>query len=368
MRQPISKKRISRWCSLLFVLAIFLLFTFLPPFDRQAYLAWVDGWDRPETADAVPTLEGWPKSKEEHLAILNSVSSDRVIWQDSTRLVCTAGSRTVQKDGSQVTLHNPVRAEDGVLLVPAEETLDLLGGTFRVHGESGAIRLYLRRYNGQEYYLNEPLDRVMSVLWLEQQAVSFRGEDGPVHTPRDVPELGKSCPRYIGGALYIPAPYLCYALSLQGEWLEGDTFQMTLSGMGEDLGGMDVGQSFQTIPVSLARELRLIRGDLFNPGNCLFYNVYGNEDIRIVCTKPFSPLTPEPAAEKRIVSYTLLSPRLATSRGIRLGDSAALVLSRYDVPTVPEDGVIRTGSYGYSLCFRITDGVVTEIWATSPES
>lgn len=38
-----SKTRL-RWMMALGLLALFVLFTFLPPYDRQAYLAWVEAW------------------------------------------------------------------------------------------------------------------------------------------------------------------------------------------------------------------------------------------------------------------------------------------------------------------------------------
>lgn len=369
MKRLLKQKRTILCCLLLFVLVLSLLLTFLPPFDQQAYLAWVDSWERPGPTTSMAPPEGWPQSQEEHLAILNSVCSDRERWRDSTELVFTAGSQTVMKNGNPCSIRYPVQMEEGVLLVPAEETLGLLGGAIRIHRETGAIRLYLRRYNGLEYYLNEPLDRMMPVLWLDRQAVSFRGENGPVHTPEEVPELGGSSPRWIQGAVYVPVPYLCYALSLQGESLkEGTAYRIAITGEEEDLGGMMLGGDFQTLPISLARELRLVRGDVFNPGTGRFHNAYENNDIHIECMKEFWPLTPEPVSEKRIVGFTLLSPRFATSHGIRVGDTEEKVWERYPTAILAENGQIQIDQYDNKLYIWIKNGVVTSIEGRTPYS
>lgn len=374
MRQPIPKKRAIQWCLLLFGLAVFLLFTFLPPFDRQAYLAWVDGWERSGPAESVPPPMGWPQSVEEHLAVLWASPLRVDPASGGTVLYFQPGSCRVVKDDTPVWIEHPVLLEDETLLLPIEDVLTLLGGTVRVHQETGTFRIYLLLAQDWWEGIGEELDHQLPMMALDRRGISYGGPEGPfVQQPKGSSDLGASLPRQLDGVIYLPSVYLeaCFpATTVEGRWTQPHSAYRLMFFPNEEwgVGGVPLGQRFSELPVGLARELGQVRGDLLNPVNSYIYNVYGNRDIRLECVKPFPPWTPEPASDKQIIGFTLLSPRYATPRGIHLGDSGERVRERYNLDDVPENGLLELGPDYSRLYIRLLENTVVSIEGKTPLS
>ena len=374
MRQPIHKKRTIRWCLLLFGLALFLLFTLLPPNDRRAYLAWVDSWERSGPAGSVPPPAEWPQSTAEHLAVLWASPLRVDPASGGTVLYFQPGSRRVVKDDVPVWMDHPVLLEEDTLLLPIEDVLTLLGGTVRVHRETGTFRIYLlleqARWDGR----GEDLDSQLPMMALDRRGISYGGPKGSfVRQPKGSPDLGEYPPRQLDGVIYLPAVYLeaCFpATTVEGRWTQAQSSYRLMFFPNEEwgAGGVSLGQDFRDLSAGLARELGQVRGDLLNPVNSYIYNAYGNRDIRIECVKSFPPWTPEPATDKQIIGFTLLSPRYATPRGIHLGDSGERVRERYNLDHVPENGLLELGPDYSRLYIRLLENTVVSIEGKTPLS
>ena len=374
MKQSIHKKGIIRWCLPLLGLAIFLLFTFLPPFDRQAYLAWVDSWERPGPAESVPPPAGWPQCEEEHLAVLWASPLRADPASGGTILYFQPGSRRVIKDDVPVWMDHPARLEGGTLLLPIEDVLTLLGGTVRIHRETGTFRIYLLLEQAWWSGIGEDLDSQLPMMALDRRGISYTGPEGPfVRQPKGSPDLGAYPPQRLDGVIYLPAAYLeaCFpATTVEGRWIPAHAAYRLMFFPNEEwgAGGVSLGQDFNALSAGLARELGQVRGDLLNPVNSYIYNAYGNRDIRIECVKPFPPWTPEPSADKRIIGFTLLSSRYATPRGIHLGDSGEQVRERYNLDHVPENGLLELGPDYSRLYIRLLENAVVSIEGKTPLS
>lgn len=291
----------------------------------------------------------WPKVGPVDAAIYRQLDSRRPTLSDTTCLTLTAGSREVVWNGQTVTLEHPALLHRGQMLFPAQEVLELLGGTIRLEPETGLIRVYYNDWQGCTVFQGYGV----TFCWLDSREIALRPAFDTEITVLEHPE---AAPALRNGTVYFPSELIQVLFSgWEFRWVEpGRRYFICRNGSYDAAaGGVVAGQPYLTVPEEL-------RGELEKIFPCP--RIYGNRDITMLCAPSF----PGEDEVMRIIWFTVHTDRFCTPRGLRIGDTVEKVYELYGFTEPPEYG--NKYRYGYpsnELWIEVKNGRVTSFSGTT---